>query len=278
MRLKQLFSDHPLLLEWFIWVNIAFLAADIYVAHMVNHFAHWAEWIPFIFSLVAPLLLIPALRPGGQMRGWGKWSGFLVGWLAIMVGIAGFFWHLESQFFQQMTLKSLVYTAPFVAPLAYAGLGFLLLLNRMVPAQNTTWAEWIIFFAAGGFLGNFILAAADHAQNGFFHWTEWLPVISSAFGLSFLSTLLLMPTNRRLLKWAAAVMVIQICIGIVGFGLHLLANLNGLNDTLRANFIYGAPIFAPLLFINIALLAGLGLWDLSHRLTRSTETPTAQQT
>ncbi len=84
-------------LEYFVLLNISFLAIDIYVAHSINEFAHWAEWIPFYFSVAAPIVLLagrrgsatrsapPALethppgslptqqgrfaRPGGQSRG-----------------------------------------------------------------------------------------------------------------------------------------------------------------------------------------------------------------
>ncbi len=45
-------------------------------------------------------------------------------------------WHLRGDFFQEQTLKNLVYTAPFAAPLAYTGLGLLLILDRMVDARG----------------------------------------------------------------------------------------------------------------------------------------------
>src|SRR5262245_64192341 len=55
--------------------------------------------------------------------------GLAVGWGSVAVGIAGMLFHLDSAFFEAQTLKNLVYTAPFAAPLAYAGLGFLILLR-----------------------------------------------------------------------------------------------------------------------------------------------------
>ena len=62
-----------------------------------------------------------------------------VGWGSIVVGIAGALLHLDSAFFEEQTLKNLVYTAPFAAPLAYTGLGFLLLLDRMVDSRTPDW-------------------------------------------------------------------------------------------------------------------------------------------
>ena len=45
--------DRRLILDLFVLANIAFLAVDIYIAHSVNRFAHWAEWIPLGFSILA---------------------------------------------------------------------------------------------------------------------------------------------------------------------------------------------------------------------------------
>ena len=74
-------------------------------------------------------------------------------------------------------------TAPFAAPLSYAGLGFLLLLNRTESPHSAGYGQWVTLLAAGGFAGNFALTLADHAQNGFFHASEWLAVLAAAFGL-----------------------------------------------------------------------------------------------
>ena len=54
----------------------------------------------------------------------------------MFIGIVGLVLHLKSQFFQQWTLASLVYAAPFAAPLAYTGIGLLLILNRLVDANH----------------------------------------------------------------------------------------------------------------------------------------------
>ena len=56
--------------------------------------------------------------------------------------VAGLLWHLEGRFFRELTLESLVYTAPFAAPLAYTGLGLLLIMNRMVDPESPEWPRW----------------------------------------------------------------------------------------------------------------------------------------
>jgi hypothetical protein len=51
--------------ELFALSNVAFLAADIALAHAVNAFAHPAEYVPVAFSLVAPAVLVAAMALGG---------------------------------------------------------------------------------------------------------------------------------------------------------------------------------------------------------------------
>jgi hypothetical protein len=134
-------------IEVFVLCNLGGLAPDIFLAHSVNAFHSRAEYTPLIFSLVAPALLLPALwaLATGRLTLW-RGLGFIVGGTAVLIGITGLVLHLQSQFFQQWTLASLVYAAPFAAPLAYTGLGSLLLMNRMVADEATEWAQWVIFF------------------------------------------------------------------------------------------------------------------------------------
>jgi len=259
----------PLLLEAFLISNYAFLVADIFVAHSVNDFHHWAEWIPFGFSIAAaPLLCAGMLGHGLRDRSPRyRWIGFVVGPASICVGIAGLLWHLQSQFFVDQTIQSLVYTAPFVAPLAYTGLGFLVLLSRMESREGTTMGRWVVLLALGGFLGNLILSLCDHAQNGFYHPTEWIPVASSAYAVAFL-TVALFAVGPRFLRLTLWMMLFQILVGILGFLLHGQANLQGGSSNAYMDFIHGAPIFAPLLFANLGLLATLGVYDVHTRSER----------
>lgn len=263
-RAKDLLT-HPRAPFWcvelFILTNLAFLAVDIFVAHSINHFAHWAEWIPFYFSLASPPILVAAILLQWRTRfpALGRGLGILVGLGSIAVGVAGLCLHLESQFFEIRTLKSLVYTAPFVAPLAYTGIGLLVILNRTPHGSELDWARWVILLAWGGFVGNFVLSLADHAQNGFFAWEEWIPVVVSALSVGFGIAPVLFDASRRFLTLFAGVLALQVAAGLLGFYYHAWANLHA-HGTFLDNFIYGAPAFAPLLFPNLALLATLGLW------------------
>ena len=242
------------MVELFAAGNLAFLAVDVYVAHLVNAFERPEEWIPVGLSIAAPVLLLV-----GWIAKRDRPAGLVVGWASVAVGITGMLFHLQSHFFEEQTIRNLVYTAPFVAPLAYAGIGLLLILDRMT-APDLEWAQWVVFLALGGFAGNFVLSLADHAQNGFFNRGEWVPVAASALGVAFLLMLVLRPHDALLLRWSAWLLALETLTGVAGFALHLRANMSRPGESLGDRFIYGAPIFAPLLFANLSILAAIGIW------------------
>jgi hypothetical protein len=252
--------------ELFALFNLGGLAPDIFLAHSVNNFHARAEYAPLIFSLAAPVLLVPALWALATQRlGLWRWLGFPVGGLSVLIGVTGMVLHLKSQFFQAWTLASLVYAAPFAAPLAYTGLGSLLLMNRMVSDREPEWAQWVIFFALGGFVGNFLFSVTDHAQNGFYHRTEWIPVFGSGVAVGFLLVPLLMKTDRAFLRLCGGVMLAQAAVGAMGFALHARADWLRNGENLFLRIVHGAPIFAPALFCDLAVLAGIGLWALGWK-------------
>ena len=258
MRNRNWIYNRAVLLELFVIINLSFLALDVFIAHSVNSFAHRAEWIPLVFSLVAPVLLLLTLFRGqGRMK---RFVGHGVGWVSVFVGIGGLLFHLESQFFTDLTVKSLVYTAPFIAPLSYAGIGLLLIMHHTVGVDSSEWGKWLLFMAFAGFLGNYVLSLCDHAQNGFFNWREWIPVCTSAMAVGFLMTAVLQPDDVSFLKLCLAILVLNSVTGIVGFCLHVSANLQVAAPSVKDSFLHGAPAFAPLLFPNLSLLGALGIF------------------
>ncbi|MDE0298395.1 MAG: hypothetical protein OXN17_07165 [Candidatus Poribacteria bacterium] len=258
MQNRNWLYNRAVLLELFVIINLSFLALDVFIAHSVNSFAHRAEWIPLIFSLAAPLLLLLTLFRGqDRMK---RCVGRGVGWVSVFIGIGGMLFHLESQFFSDLTVKSLVYTAPFIAPLSYAGIGLLLIMHHTVEADSAEWGRWILVMAFVGFLGNFLLSLCDHAQNGFFNWGEWIPVYTSAMAVGFLVTAIVQPHNVSFLKLCLAILALNCVTGIVGFCWHVSANLQVSAPSVKDSFLYGAPAFAPLLFPNLSLLGALGIF------------------
>lgn len=257
-------------IEFYCLANLSFLSVDIVIAHSVNDFRRPQEYIPLVFSLATPFVLGAALVAWLRFRNtfWWKLLGHAVGWIAVIVGCSGVIFHLDSRFFYERTIKSLVYAAPFVAPLAYTGLGLLLILNRMVDARSDTnpsaerlqeWARWVLLLALGGLFGNFVLSLADHSDNAFFNPVEWIAVVSSAFTFTTVLVVFLVRVTRPYLKVCAAVLCVDAAVGVTGFVLHNLANLHG-PSTFLNNIRYVTPPVAPLLFPVLATLALVALW------------------
>ena len=241
--------------------NIGFLGVDIVIAHLANDFARRIEWAPIVFSAVATPLLLPGAL--GSTRPLVRVLDRLVAVCAILVGVVGMILHLESGFFEKQTLHDLVYSAPFVAPVSYVGVGLLLLLVHTKDAETPAFGGWILLLALGGFCGNFLLSLLDHAQNGFFHASEWIPVGAAAYAVAFLALALARAPAIApgFVRTCVVVMILQIVVGLAGATLHVAANLGEHSMTsLRDRFVFGAPAFAPLLFANLALLAIIGLW------------------
>ena len=261
-RIKAWWPEPWLLLEAFALVNLGFLTVDIYLAHSFNEFRKWPEYVPLYFSAVAPLILAIGLALRSRHVAVWRNLGYVVGWGAVIMGLAGVILHLNSLFFYERTLKSLTYSAPFIAPLAYTGLGFLLVMNRMVDSQSKEWAEWALFFALGGFVGNFGLTLSDHAENGFFYRTEWVGVWASAVAVGFLVVPLLLRVSRGFILLCATILLAEAAVGLWGFVLHATANLHGPSTRALKNFTFGAAPFAPLLFPNLVLLGMIALWRL----------------
>ncbi len=276
MRLA-LRPSRKLLIELFATANLGFLVLDVALAHSANAFRLWSEWIPVAGAGACALALAVGLLRGAEFdRGPGRWIGLGAGGAAVAIGIVGLVLHLDSQFFQTLTLGGLVYSAPFAAPLAFGGLGLLVLLNRMVPADTVEWGRWVCLLALGGFAGNFTLSLADHAQNGFFNPLEWLPVFVAAVAVGFFAVAMVAPRGRPLAVSLWVVLLLQATTGVLGFLLHLRHLADPTLTSLRERLLYGAPPFAPLLFTDLALLGALAVWDLQAKgLLRESPPPPA---
>ena len=268
-------GSRPLIVEAFAIGNLAFLTVDVFIAHSINAFHYPIERIPVGFGVTGAAILLAGLAIDAfDLRGRAsRGAGYVVGGASILVGTIGLFLHLGSSFFETRTIASLVYTAPFAAPLSFTGLGFLLLVNRQIPRESVLWGQWVLFLAWGGFVGNFALSLVDHAQNGFFDAREWIPVGAAALASGFLLVALVRPADVALRRASAGVLVIQVLVGLAGFALHLRADLGAPGVGLSDQILYGAPPFAPLLFADLAVLAGVALWDLAAKSGRDRAVP-----
>jgi hypothetical protein len=205
---KNWWARPQIWMEGFAILNVGFLTFDIYLAHSVNQFRNEAEYLPLIFSAGEPLVLILALAVRDRWPAVWKDLSYLVGWMAVFVGLTGVILHLESHFFYERTLRSLTYSAPFAAPLAYPGLGFLIIMNRMADPESLEWAQWVLL-ALGGFMGNFVFSLADHAGNGFFNLLEGVLVVASAIAVGLLAVPLFMPVSRQNVDLCVAILLLE---------------------------------------------------------------------
>jgi hypothetical protein len=256
-------------LEVFVIFNYLTLIMDIYIAHSANQFRRSEEYIPLYFSMIAPVLLLIGLIARERWQWSEVWRDFghLVGWVSVFVGMAGVIFHLDSQFFYEKTLRSLTYAAPFAAPLAYTGVGLLLIVNRIVESDSREWGYWLLVLTAGGYFGNFVLSLTDHATNGFFSMIEWLPVISGAFAASFLIVPVFISVPRGFFRLCAGILLFQAAVGLLGFLLHARQNLRQASLFSFDTLINGAPPLAPLLFANLVPLGLIALWVLDRHYT-----------
>src|SRR5262245_17506226 len=268
-RWRKWSTDHQLWIELFALFNFAGLVVDIFLAHSTNQFRKRAEYIPLFFSAAAAAALLFALAIRPVRPAVWRGVGHVVGWAAIAVGLAGVILHLDSQFFYARTIRSLTYAAPFAAPLAYAGLGLLLIANRLVKPGTIEWALWVLLLALGGFIGNFTFSLTDHAQNGFFNPLEWLPVASSAIAVGFLLVPFLIRVDGAYIRICALVLLMQAVVGLLGFGFHAAADLRQPGATMVDRILSGAPPLAPLLFPNLVILGFIGLWVLAKSTSRA---------
>ena len=107
-------------------------------------------------------------------------------------------------------------------------------------------------------MGNFVLTLADHAQNGFFHPSEWIGVVASAWAVEPLRRAG-RPRQPPALAARPGRHGAQVVVGMLGFYLHIMANFRSPAGPLWDRFLYGAPLFAPLLFADLAMLAAIGI-------------------
>ena len=235
----------------------------------------WCFWPACCWEEFAPWLPgSPQERQPTVSRRLARWLGLGVGWGSIILGVTGLILHLRSDFFADPTLKNLVYTAPFVAPLAYTGVGLVLILNRTVESQVPG------LVALGGLAG-----------DGRICWQ--------------LRTLSGRPCSERLLRTnrvdrsdrrsargglpdrrghftsgttpARSDLDVDGCPGGRGPARALTCissgNLDSPTVSLWERFVFGAPVFAPLLFADLAVLAVLGLWGMEQALQREEQAP-----
>ena len=92
MARSKWYQDRRLWLEAFALVNLGFLAPDIYLAHAVNLFRHAAEYVPLVFSLIAPVVLFAGLLAWRWQLEGQRLKGTLLLHLVLGLVASGMIW------------------------------------------------------------------------------------------------------------------------------------------------------------------------------------------
>lgn len=267
-------TDKPLTIPWdktrmilaYLFLNYAIVFVDVLIAHSENRFMPVYEWIPVIYSplaALAALLLLIFPRPG-----WSKLIFFGMMFLGVVIGILGFGFHLQgASAGNSVSFAGLINSNPVFAPLAYLALGIIGLVAGMDDRPNdrhfgfTKKTRRLILATSFWFFATASVAFFDHVRTGFSNVYTWVPVYTGIFA----GMVLLLQAYSRHEKGLSILYIfttaLSIVVGLLGFAIHLKADLAGGGVIIWARIFYEAPGLAPLLFADIGIWAGLVLLD-----------------
>ncbi len=267
-------TDKPLTIPWdktrlilaYLFLNYAIVFVDVLIAHSENGFVPVYEWIPVIYSplaAIAALLLLIVPRPG-----WSKLVYFGMMSVGAVIGILGFGFHLQgSSAGNSVSFAGLTSGNPVFAPLAFLALGMIGLVAGMDDRPSdrkfgfTKKTLRLILVTSFWFFATGLVAFFDHARTGFNNVYTWVPVYTGIFA----AMVLLLQAYSRHEKGLSILFIVTIAlsvvVGVLGFAIHLTADLAGRGVIVWAKVFYGAPGLAPLLFADIGVWAGLVFLD-----------------
>ena len=257
-RLRRLFSpdNKTSVLLGVLCFNFLFIGVDVTMAHSQNNFFRWAI-IPVAYSVVAVLAVLAAMIFQGS--GWVRRGFQAVMWLGVAVGVVGTFFHLTGNSIsgQVSFHRLLVEGSPVAAPIAFAGIaGFALVSEHF---RSSTRRFNLLILVGVGFLAASVASFLDHARLDFTPGYTLIPIVSgtlAAISCFYIATCQAEAAETRIFL---AILVLSACVGLAGFVFHVLGDLAGSQDVVWIRFLYRNPILGPLLFCDLALLAGLSI-------------------
>lgn len=265
-------------------VNEIILGADIYLAHNIDGTIKPYEWIPILFGPVAGVMLLGAGLIALRRRPLANIVASVVFLLSIIVGLLGTYFHLYRAFLweaasgQQISANLLIWAPPLLGPITFVlvavlGLsaawvedppdsGVLQLLGGRRLRMPYPKTQAYFFMVALFILVTLIMSVLDHARVNFANPWLWVPTIvgSLAVLVTFFMGAFSHLERSDVLVYVAT-MLLLVAVGLVGFVLHIFANLTGQGAIVPERFLRGAPSMAPLLFANMALMGLLVLLD-----------------
>ena len=237
-------------------LNFLLTWVDVLMAHSQNDFFRW-ELIPLIYTPFAVLAILVQMIFQSNVT--VKRTFRTVMWLGIFVGVLGTFLHLtgNATSSQVCLYRLLIEGSPIAAPIAFAGISSYALVSESY--RGTARRSKLLVLVGLGFLGAVIAAFFDHARLGFIPSYTLIPLVTGTLAAVTCFYMAYSQPNQRETYICLSVLTLNLLVGILGFGFHLLGDLAGTQTIVWARILYRNPLLGPLLFCNLAMLGGLSL-------------------
>jgi hypothetical protein len=133
----------------------------------------------------------------------------------------------------------------------------------VAPISKTRQLLWLVGL---GYVAAEASAILDHARGQFENPAVWLAVVPGAFATA---VTLAMACKRNpnhsdhvIYIWTQLMMIL---VGLLGLGMHLSADMTPTGELSIERMINFAPVFAPLLFTNMAILGLIAVLEPAPR-------------
>ena len=287
-RVRKLPLSRDQLMLLLVAANELFLGFEHYLAHSYSGTIVAREWIPIIYAPAAGLLLLLAGLLASRGRAPGAVLGYLTQVGSIAVGLLGAYFHFARAILpggppgSRVTLSLLVWAPSIPGPLFLSLMGVLGLFavwrinasNSGAPVQparqpvrfHHSGARVYLLLVALGILTATVSSVMDHARTHFENPWLWVPTAVGVFGTVAAVVLAMIerPSRTDLATFVAALLLLLV-IGPLGLALHVKANLTSQNAVVIERFLRGAPVFAPMLFSDLAVFGLVALLNPEDR-------------
>ena len=258
--------DKTHIILFYLIVNYLIVLIDVGIAHALNRFFPIYEWIPVIYLpivTISTFLLLLNSKPG-----WNKNINLLLNLLGIVIGIAGFGFHLQGATAGNVvSFAGLTSGNPVFAPLAFIALGTIGAITALDDRPSirkfsfTQKTRWLLMATAFWFFVTALVAIFDHARTGFTNLYTWFPFYVGIFAaiITLLQAYSHPETGLSILF--TITMILSMVVGLMGFAFHLSVDLAGRGSIVWSRVFYLAPGLAPLLFCDLGVWGALVFLD-----------------
>ena len=258
-------------------MNEIILGTDTYLAHSISGTIRNGEWVPIIFGPIAGILLLVAGLIALRRRILANLIASGIFLASVVVGLLGSYFHLNrifqtgAQLDEQLSSQLIVYGPPVLGPLTFAlvavlGIsaawqeepvdsGRLHLFGNLRVQMPLSKTRAYFLLVAVFLLVTLLSSVIDHAKTNFDNPWLWVPTIVGSFAV--LVTMAMGAFSRLgrgdLITYLVT-MALLVGAGLLGTFFHIQRNLGNLGIIVDERFIHGAPLLAPLLYANMAVL------------------------